>query len=258
MNLNIKNKLFIVCGATSGLGNGVAMNLLQEGAHIIAIARNREKLLTFQKTNPSQIQIIDGDISKTETIQRLIKKLGNNFLDGVLINAGGPPAKSFIETDIEDWDKAYKGILRWKVELTKAILPKLIQQKYGRILYIESSSVKQPIRDLVLSNSLRMAVTGMAKTLSQEVAHNGITINILAPGFHETPAAERLFIKRSEMENISISEAKLRYESNIPGGQMGDALDFGSIATWLLSPISKYINGQTISVDGGSIKGIFG
>lgn len=258
MNLKIKDKLFIVCGASGGLGNGVAVNLLNEGANIIAIARDEKKLIAFRKNYPNQIEIIVGDISKKENIQKTIEKLGNRYLDGVLLNAGGPPAKSFIETDMTDWDHAYDTILRWKVEFTKAILPILIRQGYGRMVYIESSSTKQPIANLVLSNSLRLAVVGFVKTLSQEVASKGVTLNILAPGFHETQAAKRLFVKRSEVEGITFEEAKSRYESNIPVGGMGNANDFGSIATWLLSPVSKYITGQTISVDGGANLGTFG
>ncbi|NOX46867.1 MAG: SDR family oxidoreductase [Chlorobi bacterium] len=258
MDLKIKDKLFIVCGATGGLGNGAALNLINEGAKIIAIARDARKLNAFKNRHPDQIEIVLGDISKTATIQETLEKLGDRFLDGVLINAGGPPAKSFLETEMADWDNAYNSILRWKVEFTKAILPIFIKQEYGRIVYIESSSTKQPIANLVLSNSLRLAVVGFAKTLSQEIATKGVTLNILAPGFHETHAAKRLFVKRSEVEGITIEEAKARYESNIPIGKMGDANEFGSIAAWLLSPVSKYITGQTISVDGGAIRGTFG
>jgi len=258
MDLKIKNKLFIVCGATGGLGNGVALNLLNEGAKIIAIARDRDKLNNFQNKYPDQIETVIGDIGQSETVKLAVKKVGNRFLDGLLMNAGGPPAKSFMETEMADWDQAYNSILRWKVELSKAIMPKLIEQGYGRIVYIESSSTKQPIPNLVLSNSLRLAVVGFVKTLSQEVAAKGVTLNILAPGFHETDAAKRLFLKRSEVEAISIPEAKTKYTSAIPVGKMGNPNDFGSIAAWLLSPVSEYITGQTISVDGGAIKGVFG
>jgi len=258
MDLQLKDKLFIVCGATSGLGNGVAMALIKEGAKVIAIARNESKLNDFVKKYPNQIEIVVGDISQSESINATFEKLGNRFLNGVVVNAAGPPAKSFIETGLEDWDQAYLNILRWKVEFTKVFLPVFEKQKYGRFVYIESSSVKQPVKDLVLSNSLRLAVVGFVKTLSQEVADKGITLNILGPGFHNTPAAERLFVKRSEVENISVEEAKAKYESEIMVGRMGDVIDFGTLAAWLLSPISGYITGQTISVDGGMIKGAMG
>ncbi len=258
MDLGIKDKLFIVTGATSGLGNGCARALLTDGANIIAVARDVEKLDKFYNEYPKQITKLCGDISKSATINQLIELVGDKYLDGILVNAGGPPAKSFLETNLEDWDTAYKTILRWKVEITKAFLPKLISQQYGRVVYIESQSVKQPIENLVLSNSLRLAVVGFVKTLSQEIADKGITLNIMAPGFHDTAAAHRLYVKRSEVEGISIDQAKLRYESEIKVGRMGDVIEFGTLAAWLLSPISSYITGQTISVDGGAVKGTMG
>ncbi len=258
MDLKLTNSLFVITGGSSGLGRGVASALLQEGAKMIIVARDTDKLLTFQKSYPEQIEYLVGDISKDKTIEEVYKMVGNRFLSGLVVNAGGPPAKSFIETEMDEWDSAYYSILRWKVKITKTFLPKFIDQNYGRIVYIESSSVKQPVKDLVLSNSLRLAVVGFVKTLSQEVAGKQITLNVLAPGFHETPAAERLFDKRSQIEGISKSEAKKRYENEISVGRMGHPDDFGSLATWLLSKSSGYITGQTISVDGGMIKGTMG
>lgn len=258
MDLGIKNRLFIVTGATSGLGNGCARALLNDGANIIVVARDNNKLDQFYNEYPDQITTLCGDITKSVTIMQLMELVGHKYLDGLLINAGGPPAKSFLETDLLDWDAAYDTILRWKVEITKAFLPKFESQKYGRIVYIESQSVKQPIENLVLSNSLRLAVVGFVKTLSQEIADKGITLNIMAPGFHDTAAAHRLYVKRSEVEGVTIDEAKAKYESEIKIGRMGDVLDFGTLGAWLLSPLSGYITGQTISVDGGAVKGTMG
>ena len=257
MDLEIKDKLFIVTGATSGLGKGVAVALLNDGAKVIAIARDTKKLNNLSNEFPGQVEELQGDITHSDTIQRLFEKLGNRFLNGILVNAGGPPAKSFLETDLADWDDAYQKILKWKVALTKTFLPVFEAQKYGRFVFIESESVKQPIRNLVLSTSLRAAVVGFVKTVSQEVAGKGITFNILAPGFHDTPAAHRLFVKRAEVEGISIEDARRSYESEIPVNRMGDTSEFGMLGAWLLSPHSGYINGQTITVDCGAVKGIF-
>ncbi len=258
MDLKLTNSLFVITGGSSGLGRGIASALLQEGAKVIIVARDTKKLISFQKSYPEQIEYLVGDISKDKTIEEVYKMVGNRFLSGLVVNAGGPPAKSFIETEMDEWDESYINILRWKVKITKTFLQKFIDQNYGRIVYIESSSVKQPVKNLVLSNSLRLAVVGFVKTLSQEVAGKQITLNVLAPGFHETPAAERLFDKRSQIEGISKSEAKKRYENEISVGRMGHPDDFGSLATWLLSKNSGYITGQTISVDGGMIKGAMG
>jgi len=258
MNLEIKDKLFIVCGATSGLGKGVADALLKDGAKVIAVARDKKKLNDLSNAFPTQVEELQGDITQPGTIQQLFDKLGDSYLSGILVNAGGPPAKSFLETELTDWDDAYQKILKWKVNLTKLFLPIFQKQKYGRFVFIESESVKQPIRNLVLSTSLRSAVLGFVKTLSQEVAGTGITLNILAPGFHDTPAAQRLFVKRAEVEGLSVDEARRSYESEIPVNRMGDTREFGMLGAWLLSPHSGYITGQTITVDGGSVKGMFG
>jgi 3-oxoacyl-[acyl-carrier protein] reductase len=258
MDLGIKDRLFVVMGATSGLGKGVAENLLKDYAKIIAVARDLNKLIEFEKQFPDQVEILQGDVTQHETMSKILQKVGNRYLDGVLFNAGGPPASSFIETNLDDWDQAYHNLLRWKVELFKLLLPKFQSQQYGRIVFIESMSVKQPLNNLVLSNSLRLAVVGFVKTLSQELGKDGITMNILAPGFHDTPAAERLFLKRSQVENISMEQARKKYEFEIQVGRMGNTMEFGMFAAWLLSPPSGFITGQTFSVDGGAVKGTMG
>jgi 3-oxoacyl-[acyl-carrier protein] reductase len=138
------------------------------------------------------------------------------------------------------------------------LLPLLQQQQYGRMLYIESSSVKQPLENLVLSNSLRLAVVGFVKTLSQEIAASGVTLNIMAPGSHDTPAIQRVYNKKAEQAGISPAAAREKGIQQIPVGRLGKADDFASLAAWLLSPAAGYITGQTITVDGGTVKSIFG
>ena len=255
MDLGIKGKLFVVTGATSGFGKSIAQILIQEGARVIINARGKEKLDLMQSIFQDQMEILAGDITTDATITELIRKIGNRTLDGILVNAGGPPAKSFIETVISDWDEAYQSVLRWKVKLTNFLLPKLINQNYGRIVYIESVSVKQPVENLVLSNSLRLAVIGFVKTLSNEVADRGITLNVVAPGYHSTPAMDRLFAKKSMLLGISSDEAREQFEAEIKSGKLGDPNDLASLAVWLLSPYAKYVTGQTFTVDGGLYKG---
>lgn len=254
MDLQLKNQLFIVSGATSGFGKAIAEALLKEGALIIAIARGEEKLKSLQKTSPDRVKIIAGNISDAEIISRLLDTVGQRQLHGMVVNAGGPPAKTVLETTLTDWDEAYKNILRWKVAITQTFVPGMINQNYGRILYIESASVKQPMENLVLSNSLRVAVVGMVKTLSQEIANSGVTLNVLAPGSHNTPAIDRIYQKKSEQTGLSFEEVKQKAVARIPVGALGEAEDFASLALWLLSPLSRYVTGQTISVDGGSVK----
>lgn len=258
MNLEISNQLFIIGGASSGFGKAITLALVKEGANIMAVARGEEKLKELKQQAPDQIEILPGDLSEETTLNALLNKIENRTIHGMVVNAGGPPAKMVLETSLEDWDQAYKQILRWKVALTKAIVPKMINNGYGRIVYIESVSVKQPVENLVLSTSLRLAVVGMVKTLSQEIARSGVTLNILGPGSHNTPAINRLYVKKAEQTGMSFEEAKKAGIDQIPVGKLGEAEDFAGLAVWLLSPQSKFITGQTITVDGGAVKGIMG
>ncbi len=258
MELGIKGQTFIVTGVTSGFGRSVAEQLMEHEATVIGVARRGELLSEMKYKYDSLFEYLTADITEEGSVDKLIDLLGVTNIQGVFVNAGGPPAKSFMETKIKDWDEAYKKLLRWKVDLVKKLLPKFIDNKYGRILFLESSSVKQPIENLVLSTSLRMSVVGMAKTLSQEIADNGITVNVLAPGSHNTQAIERLIQKKSELEGMSYNETKSLFEKNTKVGFMGDSEDLASMALWLLSPISKYVTGQTISISGGSILGVYG
>ncbi len=258
MDLKIKNQLFLICGASSGFGRAVSEQLLKEGANIIAVARREEKLKELKDDYPEQAQVFTGDLTQESTLDELQTLISQRKLNGVLINAGGPPALSALETSMEQWDQAYENVLRWKVDLTKRLIPIFQKHNYGRILFVESQSIKQPIPSLVLSNSLRAAVAGFAKTLSLEIAKQGITVNLLAPGSHETPAIERVIQKRAEETGKALDEVKADMEESIPVGRMGTGEEFASLASWLLSPHSGYVTGQTISHDGGNIKGLFG
>jgi len=223
MDLQLKEKLFLVGGATSGLGRAISELLINEGAKVIAIARTEANLLELQNSNEG-LEIVVGDITEEEVLKKVLIKIGDRPLTGAIINSGGPPALAALDTKLSDWDSAYNTVLRWKIAMTQALLPNMMKQNYGRLLYIESVSVKQAVENLVLSNSMRLAVVGYVKTLSQEIGNSGVTMNILAPGYHATQRMEDLFKKNST----------------------------------LLSPYSAYISGQTISVDGGLVKGTMG
>ena len=204
------------------------------------------------------VEELCADITNTETIQVLLNKIGSRKISGVFVNAGGPPAMKTLETQMSDWDNAYQQLLRWKVELAKTLVPIMMKESYGRMVFLESASVKQPIDNLVLSTSLRLSVVGFIKTLSQEIADSGVTLNIIGPGYHETPAINRLLDKKAEQEGISNDEAKEKISADIRMKKMGNPDDLGQLAAWFLSPASGYITGQTISVDGGQILGVHG
>lgn len=256
MDLGLKDKLFVVTGATSGFGKAIALTLLGEGAQLIVNARGEDKLKELKNLYSDSLDYVDGDITTDAVISEIFRKCDGRLLSGIVINAGGPPAGNFQETEIADWDKAYESVLRWKVKITKEALDLFLEQQYGRFIFIESVSVRQPVENLVLSNSLRLAVVGMVKTLAKEVASQGITANIIAPGYHETPALDRI-IAAKVSQGYTAEEAKELFAKSTDVGYLGDPNDLASLVTWLLSTKSKYITGQTFSVDGGLIKGIF-
>ena len=258
MNLQIENQLFVVGGATSGFGQAIAEALVAEGAQVIAVARTESKLTAFQQKYPGQVETVVGDISLSATLDAIMTAIGERPVAGAAINSGGPPAMSALDASLEDWDEAYRTVFRWKVELTQKLVQRMIPQGYGRIVYVESVSIKQPVENLVLSNSIRLAVTGYVKTLSQEIGKHGITLNILGPGYHATQRIENLLKKNSELKGISVDELRASFIKNLAVNDMGQADDFASLAVWLLSPSSRFVTGQVVSVDGGFILGTMG
>lgn len=258
MDLKIDDQRFVVCGASSGFGEAIARQLLQEGAKVVLVARRGEVLRDKFSHFPNQTEIIEGSLIYSETLDKIEKSVKSKEIHGIVFNAGGPPTGTPLETNMDDWDSSWQLVMRWKIDLALRLAPYFKEKGYGRMVFIESQSVKQPLPSLTLSNSFRAGVVGFVKTLALEVAKSGVTANVLAPGSHETPAIERVIQKNKASLNISFEEAKEKMEGNIPVGRMGKAEEFASLATWLLSPHAGYVTGQTISHDGGSVKGLFG
>lgn len=258
MDLNLHDKLFVVLGASSGFGKAIAERLIQENAQVIAVARRVELLKCDQPSGHDRYFPFEADVTSGDFAEKFMDYLDGKPIHGIVLNAGGPPAGGFMETSSEQWLGAFNTVLLWKVKLLQRLMPSLIEANYGRILLIESVSVKQPVKQLVLSNAYRAAVAGMVRTLADEVAGNGITLNILAPGYHETDAMKRLFVKRSETTSITVDQAREMFTRETGTGKMGNPDHFAELATWLLSPSSEYITGQVISVAGNLVSGIMG
>ncbi len=258
MNLHLENSFFIVGGAGSGFGKAIALALAAENAQVLAISRTGEKLMKLKKQYPDNIQLLVCDLTSGSALSEIASLAAGKKLSGVFFNAGGPPAGTFDEISMQQWDEAYNTVVRWKIELTKLLMPQLMKQQYGRLLYLESISVKQPVENLILSNSLRAAMVGFTKTLSNETAKYNITANVLAPGYHDTEAMKRLIVKKSQQTNISEEEVKTLFTDDIPTKAMGNPEDLASLAVWLLSSQSRFVTGQTIAHDGGLMKGLFG
>jgi len=258
MDLNLKDKYYLVTGASSGFGRAVAEALIKEGASLLINARTEEKLKEIQKLAPDRVNYLAVDITIPLEQDKLLNKIGTRDLDGAFINAGGPPAKSALNTKLKDWDEAYKTLVRWKIRITKKLVHRFMSSGGGKMIFLESISVKQPVPNLVLSNSMRMAMVGYVKSLSDEVGPKGVNMNILAPGYHDTNAMQRIIKNKSLVNDVSFEDAKKMIESETMLGKMGDPKDLASLATWLFSDHANYITGQTISVDGGLTRGVFG
>lgn len=256
--MEIKNQQFIVTGASSGFGLAIVRELCNNNANVIGIARREEELQKIKQEFPDQFEFIIGDITHPDTISAIEEKAKEKTLHGIVLNAGGPPIGTAKETTMQQWDDAFQLVFRWKVALIRRILPMFEKHMYGRVLFIESQSIKQPIPNLAQSNAMRAAIAGYAKTLAQEVGKQGITINIMAPGPHHTPAIERVIKGKIKQSGKTHDEILSEMENNLPVGRLGQAEELASLAVWLLSPKSGFVTGQTISHDGGNIRHITG
>ena len=172
-----------------------------------------------------------------------------------MTNAGGPPAGVFEKHDWDTWERAVNLTLRSAVELTRAVLPGMRERKWGRVINVTSIAVKQPVDNLILSNSVRSAVTGFARTLANEVATDGITVNNILPGYTRTERVEQLADSTAAKEGVDRRDILARFEKEIPMRRLGEPNEFAALAAFLASERASYITGQSIAVDGGWIKG---
>ncbi len=258
MDLSIYQHHFIVTGCSSGFGKAITEVLCREGATVTGVARRQDPLAKIHHQWPDRFTPIQGDLGKTETLDRLVEVTSDKPLHGLVLNAGGPPVKTAVETSMSDWDEAYASVFRWKTDLVLRLLPRFQETGYGRILFVESQSIKQPMPVLALSNAMRAAVAGFVKSLSRDVAREGITVNILAPGAHNTPAIERVIAYNAEKSGLPLDETRKNMEEAVPVGRFGKAEELAGLAAWLLSVQSGFVTGQSISHDGGSISSLFG
>lgn len=262
MNLGLEGKVALVAAASKGLGRAVAEELAAEGTSLILCARNQGKLedaanQIAQETGVSVLGVA-ADLSIEEDISKVVREGLEKFgrIDILVTNAGGPPAGKFESLTSEAWEAATRLTLNSVLELTRHVLPVMKEGRWGRILNITSIAVKQPVENLMLSNSLRAAVTGFARTLANEVAAYNITVNNIMPGYTRTERVEELAQMMAEKEGITPSEFIARWEREIPMQRLGEPREFAALAAFLVSERASYITGTSIPVDGGWIRSL--
>jgi 3-oxoacyl-[acyl-carrier protein] reductase len=262
MDLGIKEKVALVAASSQGLGRAVAGELAAEGSKVIMCARGEEALQAACKAiaerTGADVLGLAGDLSVGADIERIVDAGLERFgrIDILVTNSGGPPAGIFENLGRENWDDAVRGLLMSAIDLTRLVLPGMKERRWGRILNVTSIAAKQPVDNLILSNSIRAAVTGFAKTLANEVAPFGVTVNNILPGFTATERVEDLARSLAEKEDVDAADIRARWESEIPMRRLGKPEEFAAVAAFLVSERAAYITGSSIAVDGGWIRSL--
>ena len=262
MDLGLRDKVALVAAASKGLGKAAAMRLAQEGCDVAIVARGEEALrATAQEiegaTGRRALALV-GDVGLSADCERAVAWALRTYgrVDVLVNNAGGPPPGVFSDMADEDWEAAFHLTLMSAVRLTRLALPGMRERGWGRIINITSLSVKQPIPSIILSNTMRAGVVAMAKTLSLEVAAEGITVNNVCPGSMATDRARQLAASRAEEEGITVQEALERSAASIPAGRIGQPDELAAMIAFLASEQAAYITGTTIQVDGGTVQSL--
>jgi 3-oxoacyl-[acyl-carrier protein] reductase len=262
MDLGLKNKVALVVASSRGLGRAVAEELAAEGASLLLCARDEQTLTetaaAIAESSGVHVLAVPADVTVIDDIKRLVDAGTERFgrIDILVTNAGGPPAGTFDKLTREQWDEAIRLTLLSAVELARQVLPGMKERHWGRIINITSIAVKQPVDGLLLSNSLRAGLTGFARTLANEVAPDGITVNNVMPGYTRTERLEHLVEFMAEKQGIGVEEFRGTWEKEIPMGRLGEPRELAATIAFLASERASYITGTSIQVDGGWIRSL--
>lgn len=262
MDFGLRGKVAIVTGASTGLGKAVALELAAEGASVAINSRGAGRLEAtareIREATGSSIIAIPGDVTHEADVDRLIAETSRQLdrIDILVANAGGPPAGFFADFSPQSFRDAVELSLISTVSLCRRAVPYMQQGRWGRIVAIASIAAKQPVDNLILSNTARAGVLGFIKTLSQQVAADGITANTVCPGYHLTDRLKSLAVLMAESEGIAVDEVQARMAASTPMKRLGEPRELAALVAFLCSERASYISGAAIQVDGGLYKGI--
>jgi 3-oxoacyl-[acyl-carrier protein] reductase len=259
MDLGLKGKVVLVTAASKGLGKATAREFAREGAHLAICARSdliEQTAREIAQESGVRVLPIRADLTRPSNIEALVAATRREFghIDILFINAGGPKPGNFLALTPQDWEEAIQLTLMSVVRLCYAVLPDMLQRGEGSIVTTQSYSVKQPIDNLILSNSLRMAVIGLMKSLANEVGPKGIRVNSINPAWTWTERVQQLMADRAARNGTTLEAEAAKITHDVPLGRMGTVEEFARAAVWLASPAASFIHGHALMFDGGAVK----
>jgi 3-oxoacyl-[acyl-carrier protein] reductase len=262
MDLGLRGRVAIVAAASKGLGLAVAEELAREGADLAICARRAVDLenaaVRINGVSGREVYWRATDVGDGEAVARFVEAVEERFgrVDICVTNTGGPPSKLFAATTAEDWRAWIDQLLMSVVYFAQSVLPRMQKNRWGRFLTITSYSVKQPVEGLLLSNSLRAGVVGLMRTLANEYAAHGITVNNICPGYTRTDRLDDLAGMMAARAGTSSEEVFAGWKKLIPAGRLGEPEEFASVAAFLVSEPASYVNGVSLAVDGGTTRSL--
>ena len=261
MDLGLRGRVALVAAASKGLGRAVAAELAAEGADLVVCARGADALHEAARSFAAagvQVEAVVADLSEPADVARVVDAAHARFgrVDVLVTNTGGPPAGPFESHSPDVWQRAVQQNLHSVLNLVRGVLPGMKARRWGRILNVTSMAVKQPVDDLILSNSIRAAVTGFARTLATEVAPFGVTVNNVLPGYHHTLRVDQLAERTAAATGGQPRDVVARWEGQIPMGRLGDPGEFAAVVAFLASARASYVTAQSIVVDGGFVRAL--
>ena len=262
METGLRGKTVLITGASQGMGRATAEAFAAEGARLAMCARNQKTLEAAQaeigSRHKTEVMVEAVDVTDADKLRRFVGAAAEHFggIDVAVANAGGPPAKNFLSLTPDDWRKAVDVNFLSVVTLAREVIPHMQRKRWGRFITITSTSVRQPIPDLLLSNSVRPAVVGLIKSLAIEFGKDGLTFNNIAPGFTATERLSELSKVRALAAGTSEEQIRERWAQEIPLRRLGEPQEIADAIIWLASDRAAYVTGQTLVVDGGNYRGL--